>query len=185
MRKDQTLDFTPDLQNPYPADGWKQLDSLEFLSNLTLIRIASRDVLSIPREAQYILGVNYNINYKLYGKKCFLTVPAGILTDLASVLKVARSYIGRVGPHLEAAIVHDYLYRVWRDLPDVKTTHDMKRFADTVMLVGMQAAGMTTKAALIHKTLQWFGGKAFFGAGMQPRYIDIDEVRNTGGDLPR
>ncbi len=107
----------------------------------------------------------------------FLTVPVGMLTDLASVPAIARSYIGRVGPHLEAAIAHDFLYRVWRDLLGVAPTSDMKRFADTVMLAGMKAAGMKTKATVIHKTLRWFGSKAFFGTGMEPRYIDINRVR--------
>lgn len=171
------MPFTPHLENPYPASSWEKVEGFTYLSNLLLIRMASRDVLGIPREAQYIVGENYSVSVRLDGETVFLTVPAGMLTDLASVPRIARSIVGRVGPHLEAAVVHDFLYRVWRDLPDVKPTKDMQRFADSVMLAGMHAAGMESRAAIIYRSLRWFGKKAFFGEGMRPRYVNIHDVR--------
>lgn len=171
------MPFTPRLENPYPAPGWEKVGRFQFLSNMVLIRMASRDVLSIPREAQYIVGENYSVSIELDGETVFLTVPAGMLTDLASVPRAARGVVGRVGPHLEAAVVHDFLYRVWRDLPGIEPTADMQRFADGVMLAGMRAAGMESMAAIVYRSLRWFGKKAFFGEGMEPRYVNIADVR--------
>ncbi len=39
-----------------------------------------------------------------------LRLPAGFRTDLASVPRVASWYVGCVGPHLEASVVHDWHY---------------------------------------------------------------------------
>lgn len=38
-----------------------------------------------------------------------LTVPNGMFTDLASIPQVAQAMISKLGPHIEAAVVHDYL----------------------------------------------------------------------------
>lgn len=171
------MPFKPRLENPYPSPGWEKVDRFRFLSNMVLIRMASKDALSIPREAQYIVGEDYSVSIELDGETVFVTVPAGMLTDLASVPRIARGIVGRVGPHLEAAVVHDFLYRVWRDLPGVEPNADMHRFADSVMLAGMRAVGMETRAAIIYRSLRWFGSKAFFGDGMEPRYVNISDVR--------
>ena len=39
-----------------------------------------------------------------------LVVTAGFVSDLASIPQVAQSLISKLGPHIRAAIVHDYLY---------------------------------------------------------------------------
>ena len=39
-----------------------------------------------------------------------LVIPAGFVSDLASIPGVAQSLISKLGPHIRAAIVHDYLY---------------------------------------------------------------------------
>jgi hypothetical protein len=61
---------------------------------MVLIRMASRDVLSIPREAQYIMGKDYSVSIELDGETVFLTVPTGMLVDVASIPKAARSVVG-------------------------------------------------------------------------------------------
>ena len=171
------MPYVPPLENPYPAPGWNVIDDFVFVSDLRLLRLATPGTINLPREAQYILAQDYTVSFTLDGETRHLTVPAGTLTDLASVPRVARGYIGRVGPHLEAAIVHDFLYRAWRDLPDVKPTSDMQLFADTVMLAGMRAAGMEIKADVIYRSLRWFGKAAFFGEGIAPRYVNLNDIR--------
>lgn len=171
------MTYVPPLENPYPAPGWQTVDRFDFLSDLLLLRLATPGTINLPREAQYIIGRDYTVSFSLDGETRHLTVPAGTLTDLASVPKVARGYIGRVGPHLEAAIVHDFLYRAWRDLPDVEPTDDKQLFADNVMLAGMQAAGMNIKAKVIYRSLRWFGKAAFCSEGISPRYIDLSAIR--------
>jgi len=39
-----------------------------------------------------------------------LVVIAGFVSDLASIPQVAQSLVSKLGPHIRAAIVHDYLY---------------------------------------------------------------------------
>ena len=39
-----------------------------------------------------------------------LVIPAGFVSDLASIPLVAQSLISKLGPHIRPAIVHDYLY---------------------------------------------------------------------------
>jgi hypothetical protein len=65
--------------------------------------------LNVPRESQYILAREYRVELTLDSRHAHtITVPAGMLTDLASVPAFGRSIVGRVGPHLEAAIVDDF-----------------------------------------------------------------------------
>ncbi len=40
--------FTPNLENPYPTVSWERLDNFQFLSNLRLLRMASRGVVNTP-----------------------------------------------------------------------------------------------------------------------------------------
>ncbi len=171
------MPYVPPMENPYPEPGWKRIDRFRFLSDLLLLRLASRGVLNVPREAQYIVARDYTAGYDLDGATRYVTVPAGALTDLASVPAPARAYIGRVGPHLEAAIVHDFLYRAWRDLPGVEPTDDKRLFADQVMLAGMRAVKMETRATVIFRALRWFGRDAFFGEAIEPRYVDLSDLR--------
>ena len=115
----------------------------------------------VDRETQYIVAGDYTISYCLDGKRRRVTVPNGLPTDLVSVPRPFRFYIGRVGPHLESCIVHDYLYCAWGQL-DICPTEDMRRFADQLMLAGMRAAGMGTKANVIYFAVHWFAKCAFF-----------------------
>jgi hypothetical protein len=55
-------------------------------------------------------------------------------------------------------------------------TADMHRFGDSVMLAGMQAAGMGWKAKMMYAVLRVAGKKAFFGASMTPRYVDLSRL---------
>lgn len=96
-----------------------------------------------------------------------IEVPRCLITDLASVPKLARWFVGRVGPHLEASIVHDWLYVAWQDnVPQVQNltpTDAMRCFADEVYLVGMRAAKVSRwKSWLIHKAVRISGKSSFY-----------------------
>ncbi len=72
-----------------------------------------------------------------------VTAPRGMYTDLASVPRLFWSIIGPIGPHLEASIVHDYLYMAWTDF---RPREDLERdwnFADAVLFAGMNASGVS------------------------------------------
>lgn len=91
------------------------------------------------REAMYIVMQDYSVSLDIGGNLLVLMVPAGLTTDLASIPRWARSIIGRVGPHLEACIVHDWLYVAWQ-LQDRMPTKDDFKFANRVLYAGIKAA---------------------------------------------
>lgn len=53
-------------------------------------------------------------DYVYEGRYESWTVPAGLITDLASVPKFLWAFIGPYGSHLRAALVHDYLWSLAR-----------------------------------------------------------------------
>ena len=61
-------------------------------------------------EDEFLLHADYNI-YWTYGDKEYrLKVPAGYVTDLSSIPKVARSVIPVIGRQNGPAVIHDYIY---------------------------------------------------------------------------
>ena len=85
------------------------------------------------------------------------------MTDLASEPCFFRSIVSRVGPHLEASVIHGCLYEAWivmRQQPQMT----MKRFADDLMKEAMREAKVSKmKISLIYYTVRCFGGKVFNG----------------------
>lgn len=112
------------------------------------------------REAMYIIMEDYSVSLDIDGKLMVIVVPKGMTTDLASVPKWARSIVGRVGPHLEACIVHDWLYIAWQ-LQDRQPTRDDWKFANRVLYAGLKAAGVgwvirtAMKVAMETPILSW------------------------------
>ena len=66
-----------------------------------------------------------------------IVVPPRFLTDLSSVPWYARCLIGQAGPHLEASIVHDWLYCAWQREDGAEPDEDMRNFADDVFRQAM------------------------------------------------
>ena len=174
MQSGRTVRFyQPEFQDPYPRRG-STISEFRYESDLYLLRLSKR-IKGIAREAQYIVAEPYTVSFRLEGeeRRRRITVPRGMVTDLASVPSFLRWYVGRVGPHLEAAIVHDFLYGAWL-LLDRSPGEPMRRFADNVMLVAMQAAGMCGKARVIHRAVRMGGRRSFHDC--QRRYVDLDST---------
>ncbi len=159
------------LEAPYPAPGWKCITGFRFKTDLCLTRLQERD----PRfksEKQYLVAKDYIIRVELDGSTVqVITVPRGTVTDLASVPRIFRWYVGRVGRHLEASIVHDWLYVAWQEhrLPP---TDNMRLFSDRIMLAGMQASGMGCKAYAIYWAIRAFGTCVFYGRNPKPYILE-------------
>lgn len=67
-------------------------------------------------EASDILGKDYWVLEKEFtyyigslNSNRFVTVPVGFLSDGASVPRILRSFVGTMGRHSQAAVLHDYL----------------------------------------------------------------------------
>ncbi len=165
------------LPDPYPTT-YREEDSItgfKCKSHLHILRLKQRPGrIGTDREAQYVVGKDYAVCYQLKGKSWqTISVPRGTLTDLASVPRLFRFIVGRVGPHLEASIIHDYLYVAWQ-VKNKSPTDAMRRFADDLYLAAMQEAGMGCKAHLIYRAVRFAGRCIFYGRNPEP-WILCDE----------
>lgn len=87
----------------------------------------------------------------------WIEVPAGTLTDGASIPRIFWNILSPFGSYFKAALPHDYLYSA-----------ENKRFtrqqADTVLREGMIAAGVPWhKRAVIYYAVRAFGWRFFQG----------------------
>lgn len=93
-----------------------------------------------------------------------ISIPAGFLTDLSSVPRPGRWYVSRVGPHLEASIVHDWLYVAWQ-FEQRKPADRMKQFADDVFLAALKEAKVGRfRRWVMYGAVRFCGGGAFRGS---------------------
>ncbi len=154
----------PEIENPYPDPGWTRISEFEYATPLHLYRGIEAVQRREGEDADYIVSRDYTVRFKLDNEDEHrnITVPRGMLTDLTSVPSVARSVIGRVGPHLEASIVHDFRYIAWQDLEERGPRDEDREFADKLMRVAMEEAGVRGwKRFLIYNAVRSFGGGAY------------------------
>ena len=164
--------------NPYPG-AWERIGALRYESALVLIRPKGAVEMRDGEDADYVTGGPYAVTVDVDGGDLSIVVPEGLITDLTSVPRIARWLVGRIGPWLEAAIVHDYLYVAWQDVPGRGAQSRDRLFADRVMLAGMEAArvGWPRRYA-IYGAVRVFGGRGY-REEKDDRYIDLTEI-----DLP-
>ena len=150
--------------SPYP-NGWKKITAVKYCDPLILVRCK---VCSNKWDGhKFIVGRAYEIKYKWtdscdneYGY-CSVVVPCGMVTDLASIPKRARGVVSKVGPHVEASVVHDYLYGAQLGFGRGNREEDRK-FADKLFKRLMEKAGVShSKLRLIYWAVRWFGKSNF------------------------
>lgn len=151
--------YTPTFDSPYPVHQVRRVSQLHFDSDLDLKRSIEGVLARSGGDADYILAKPYTVRFFVVTTReaywQTLTVPAGMLTDLASVPWWARRLINRVGPHLEASIVHDWLYIAWQSLSDGQPQRQDRDFADLVLLAGMEAAEVPAwKRTVIYRAVR-------------------------------
>ena len=168
--------LTVTLDNPYPPLGWNDITAFTYETPLLLHRGIEAVKGREGEDADYVLFKPYTVSYSLDGGASRrITVPKGMLTDLSSVPRLARTIVGRVGPHLEASIVHDFLYIAWQDVPGYTAKSEDKVFADKLMRAAMRAANVETQQVeLIYRAVRVFGALAYFNAD-QNRYVEIPD----------
>ena len=139
----------------------------KFLTPLWLYR-HPKVLLGLGKDPMYVVGCEYQVSFKMDGEEKTITVHKGLLTDLASVPAIARSLMGRVGRHLEAAIVHDHLYGAMGDRFNRKES-------DEIFLAGMLAANVPKwRAKAAHRVVRWFGSGSYKGGTNE--YFPLDEM---------
>lgn len=161
--------------DPYPAEG-TTISGFRYDSALVLIRLKDAPKMRNGEDADYLTGRPYGASWRdQNGVWRQIVVPEGFITDLTSVPRLFRWVAGRVGPWLEAAIVHDYLYVAWQDIPDKLPTREDRRFADDIMYAAMEEAGVHwITRRLIHAAVSVFGGRTFDQPN-EERYVALDD----------
>ena len=160
----------------YPDTPWNDINDFKFLSPLILRREPKALSGRKGGDADYILAAEYKVSYRLDGEPepRTITVTSGMLTDLASVPWFGRWYVGRVGRHLEACIVHDFLYCAWENIPKYRRRPRDKVFADCMLMAGMEAAKVRwDRRQVVFQMVWWFGGPAF-RARRRNRYVVLN-----------
>ena len=175
--------YAPPIENPYPDHEWREITDFAYIDPLVLRRNAAGLVFRRDREkdADYILAENYRIRYRLDGEDTdrHITAPQGMLTDLASVPKIGRGIVGKVGPHLEASIVHDFLYIAWQDVEGRGAQKKDRRFADKLMLAAMAKAKVNVfKRGVIYCAVSSFIGWWVYKEKNADRYRKPPDFEN-------
>ena len=149
--------------NPFPDGEIDDITDFEFLDELNFVRHARIHV-DKPPTSLWQVSAGFRARMTVHptdGDPYPLTIeaPRGLHTDLASVPEALWSIVGPIGPHLEASIVHDYLYMAWTDFRDKALERDWD-FADAVFLAGMAASNVTRFQreliySVVHSPIGW------------------------------
>ena len=140
--------------DPFPASDIDDIADFEYLDELAFVRHARVHV-DKPPKSLWQLAARFRVRMTVHptdGDPYPLTIeaPRGLHTDLASVPDALWSIVGPIGPHLEASVVHDYLYMAWTDFRTRPAERDWD-FADAVFLAGMAVSKVSRfQRELIH-----------------------------------
>ena len=120
-----------------------------------------------PLEIEYIDGRKWRVATAFdflveCGEKCLIrpiTVPAGFVTDFASIPRAFWTILPPTGKYGKAAVIHDYLYVMGGDLPPDKFT---KADADRIFYEAMGVLGVgSVTRYVMWKAVSAFGRGAF------------------------
>ena len=101
-----------------------------------------------------------------------MVVPAGFVTDFASVPRVFWSIIPPWGKYGRAAILHDYLYSAG-DLP--------RKVCDKIFLQAMVDLEVVWwRRKTMYRIVRWFGKKAWEKHRMIERIVDKMKITKRG-----
>ena len=176
--------FVPEFDDPYVARD-ADVSDFRYETDLVILRMREACPMGEDREADYIVAAPYRVSFLADGERHTIEVPKGMLTDLTSVPRPFRWLVERVGPHLEAAIVHDFLFIAWQDLGRGAQREDWL-FANRVMVAGMRAARIRPWICWV---IAWalstrFSWTLYRARDAPPRYVDLDAapVKTQGFD---
>ena len=170
---------TPEIENPYPEQSGGKITDFEYVSPLVLYRAKdANEIRGGKEDSNYVVACPYLVKYKLDNKLRFIEVPQGMLTDLASVPRGFRWLVGRVGPHLEASIFHDYLYIAWQDIAGYRAQPKDFAFANRLMGAAMVKAKVVWWRRILILMAVWiFGWIVYFIRNSNPRYVEVPDYK--------
>jgi len=99
------------------------------------------------RSFQYHIGSKYSLDS--------INIPAGFITDFASIPRIFRVILPQWGKYGKAAVVHDYLYQH-------HDTHNTRKFADQIFHDAMIVSGTKMwKVKIMYWAVRLFGWLAW------------------------
>jgi hypothetical protein len=119
-----------------------------------------------PLELEYIDGRKWKVTqdfaYWLTDNvACTIVVPAGFVTDFASIPRLFWDVLPPTGKYGKAAVIHDYLYVMGGKLPGFAYTFT-KADADKIFYDAMIALGVPHVIAVImYEAVKGFGKGSF------------------------
>jgi len=120
-----------------------EVSNFRYIEDLHLVRyrIGSGGLFYVYRD--------YTVVFWMDREDVYLTVPAGTATNFASIPRPFRNIISKLGPHIEAAVCHDFLCQEFGDKS--RRLYDYRTAAD-IFLAGMVAANVPKwKRALMYR----------------------------------
>jgi hypothetical protein len=149
-----------------------------FGGKLVLVLLDNKIVPSI-KEGRSLWGLQRSLAYNPGNGGDTITVPAGFVTDLASVPRWAWTLVPPDGPWVKAAIVHDFLYATggtgkWKRHPAAITRPQpySRLEADGIMREAMENRGVSWLSRNLIYTAVRLGGASGWYAD---RVSHIDE----------
>ncbi len=116
-----------------------------FTSPLIVIPLDNGRTWELHRSFVYHIGTKYN--------KAVVKVPAGFVTDFASVPSFLWWWLPPFGKYTKATVLHDFIY---------KTHQVSRRMADLIFYEAMKVGGTPKwKAKIIYSAVRWWGGLAW------------------------
>ena len=109
-----------------------------------------RSILSpLSNDEEWVVRKEFTYEVGSLGSGDKIIVPAGFVTDFASVPRLFWSILPRIGKHASASIIHDYLY----------FSHERtKKEADDIFYEGMIVLGVGKwKASIMKDAVRIFG----------------------------
>lgn len=154
------MPWSPD---PYPKTEIERVSDFKYLDELLFVRHAKVHV-NKPPKSIWQLAQKFRVSLTVHPKDenpypLDLEAPRGMMTDLASVPQAFWWFAGPIGPHLEASIIHDYLYMAWTDHRDAALKRD-RDFADEVFKKGLSKSE-APKRTVIHRAVRLAGWSVF------------------------
>lgn len=106
----------------------------------------SNDTWKVLSEFDYCVGTVEN-------PTDIIKVPAGFITDLASIPRIFWNILPPFGEYTKASIIHDYMY----------TTHCRpKEVADKIFLEAMEVLGVASwRRNLMYYAVKYFGSSSY------------------------
>lgn len=158
-----------------------------FGGKLVLVLLDNKHAPSL-RDGRSLWGMQRTLAYRPNdGLGSEITVPAGFVTDLASIPRWAWIILPPDGPWVKAAIIHDYLYATagtgrWkRHPPSITRAKAYERHeADAIMREAMENRGIgPIRRTIIYLAVRFGGGAAWRLSQQRLPVSDADEAYVT------